>query len=92
MVIIHKFSFRRLDKTIQILFKVCDLIILPLAGLMLLSIVAIIAFLGFQSPTAPLLKWPTLVLTVVVIPYLTLPFFVPLKKYILERKKNKRVG
>lgn len=86
MVIIYKFSFRILDKTIQNLFKVFDLIILPLVGLMLLSIVTIIAFLGFHSQTAPLLKWPTLVLTVVVIPYFTLPFFAPLKKYILEKK------
>jgi hypothetical protein len=73
-------------------FKVCDLIIIPLAGVMILSLVAIVAILGLQSTAEPMLKWPVLILNVVVIPYLTKPFFIPLIKHIKERKGSKNLA
>jgi hypothetical protein len=67
-----------MEKIAQKLSTILDLLIFPLVGLLIGLFDLYTIYLGFHSDIDPILKWPCLVLLIIVIPYFIYPFFKPI--------------
>ena len=66
-----------------------SLFVLPLVGFIILLLDVYAIYVGFHSTTEPMLKFPVLVLLIIVIPYFLYPFFEPITNKLNNKFKEK---